>query len=106
MSTRSPVFSPNSSKRFTSSDAETGSQQEQQSEDPSSSNAKQPKTTSEGPARGATAKSSKTMAQLDEEMRVKMEDMSGEGGAAGVEYENGVAQGLKKEVKRNMFRVI
>jgi hypothetical protein len=46
------------------------------------------------------------MAQLDEEMRAKMEDMSGEGGAAGVEYENGVAQGLKKEVKRNMFRVI
>ncbi|KFH44215.1 hypothetical protein ACRE_050120 [Hapsidospora chrysogenum ATCC 11550] len=105
MSARSPIFTPNSSRRFTSSDAEAGSQQEKQPED-TSSNTKQPKTTSEGPARGATAKSSKTMAQLDEEMRAKMEDMSGEGGAAGVEYENGVAQGLKKEVKRNMFRVI
>ncbi|KAK2041950.1 hypothetical protein LZ31DRAFT_556516 [Colletotrichum somersetense] len=48
----------------------------------------------------------KTMAELDEELRLKLEGMSGEGGAAGVEYENGRAEGLKRGVKSNMFRVI
>lgn len=46
------------------------------------------------------------MAQLDEELRLRLEGMSGDGGAAGVEYENGRAEGLKSEVKRNMFRII
>ncbi|CAG9947440.1 unnamed protein product [Clonostachys rosea f. rosea IK726] len=49
------------------------------------------------------SKDKKTMAQLDEELRLRM---SGDGGAAGVEYENGRAEGLKSEVKRNMFRII
>lgn len=53
-----------------------------------------------------TAKGKKTMAELDEELRLKLEGMSGEGGAAGVEYENGKAEGLKRGVKSNMFRVI
>lgn len=48
----------------------------------------------------------KSMAELDEEMRLKMEGISGEGGASGVEYENGKAEGLKRGVKSNMFRVI
>lgn len=48
----------------------------------------------------------KTLAELDEEVRLKLEGMSGEGGAAGVEYENGRAEGLKRGVKQNMFRVI
>ncbi|KAJ4424700.1 hypothetical protein N0V82_000628 [Gnomoniopsis sp. IMI 355080] len=48
----------------------------------------------------------KTMAELDEELKLKMEDMSGGGGSAGVEYENGKAEGLKRGVKDNMFRVI
>lgn len=39
----------------------------------------------------------KTMAELDEELRLKMEGMSGDGGASGVEYENGKAEGLKQE---------
>ncbi|KAF6810129.1 hypothetical protein CSOJ01_06541 [Colletotrichum sojae] len=51
-------------------------------------------------------KKKKTMAELDEEMRLKLEAMSGGGGAAGVEYENGKAEGLKRGVKSNMFRVI
>ncbi|KAF5504559.1 hypothetical protein CGCF413_v004401 [Colletotrichum fructicola] len=46
------------------------------------------------------------MAELDEELRLKLEGMSGEGGAAGVEYENGKAEGLKRGVKSNMFRPI
>lgn len=48
----------------------------------------------------------KTVAELDEELRLKMEGMSGDGGSAGVEYENGKAEGLKRAVKDNMFRVI
>lgn len=48
----------------------------------------------------------KSMAELDEELRLKLEGISGDGGASGVEYENGKAQGLKRNVKANMFRVI
>lgn len=48
----------------------------------------------------------KTIAELDEELKLKMEGMSGGGGSAGVEYENGKAEGLKRGVKDNMFRVI
>ncbi|KAJ0166702.1 hypothetical protein CTA2_6213 [Colletotrichum tanaceti] len=55
---------------------------------------------------GAAAVRRKTMAEQDEELRLKLEGMSGEGGAAGVEYENGKAEGLKRGVKSNMFRVI
>ncbi len=48
----------------------------------------------------------KTMAELDEELRLKLEGVSGEGGTAGVEYEGGKAIGLKRSVKENMFRII
>lgn len=48
----------------------------------------------------------KTVAEADAELKSRLEAMSGEGGAAGVEYENGSAEGLKREVKRNMFRLI
>ncbi|KAB5578025.1 hypothetical protein GE09DRAFT_1088250 [Coniochaeta sp. 2T2.1] len=53
-----------------------------------------------------TAAKKKTMAELDEELRLKLEGISGDGGASGVEYENGKASGLKRNVKANMFRVI
>lgn len=46
------------------------------------------------------------MAQADEELRMKLEGISGDGGASGVEYENGKAEGLKRSVKSNMFRYI
>jgi hypothetical protein len=46
------------------------------------------------------------MAELDEELRLKLEGVSGEGGSAGIEYEGGKAVGLKRGVKENMFRVI
>lgn len=48
----------------------------------------------------------KTIAELDEELRLKLEGVSGEGGTAGVEYEGGKAVGLKRGVKENMFRII
>ncbi|KAF5634203.1 hypothetical protein F52700_5924 [Fusarium sp. NRRL 52700] len=53
-----------------------------------------------------TAPRKKTSAELDQELREKLEGMSGDGGGAGVEYENGKAEGLKRGVKSNMFRVI
>lgn len=57
-------------------------------------------------AKTTSAAHKKTMAELDEELRLKLEGISGDGGASGVEYEGGKAEGLKRNVKANMFRVI
>lgn len=57
-------------------------------------------------AKDSSKPKKKTSAELDQELREKLEGMSGEGGGAGVEYENGRAEGLKRGVKSNMFRVI
>ena len=46
------------------------------------------------------------MAQLDEELRVKLEGHSGDGGTAGVELENGKPVAMKRGVRENMFRLI
>lgn len=46
------------------------------------------------------------MAQLDEELHKKLEGMSGEGGAAGIELENGKPVAMKRGVRENMFRLI
>ncbi|KAH8162350.1 hypothetical protein CIB48_g5894 [Xylaria polymorpha] len=48
----------------------------------------------------------KTMAQLDEELRQKMLGIAGDGGEAGVEYEDGKPVAMKRSVKNNMFRYI
>lgn len=48
----------------------------------------------------------KTMAELDEELRLKLEGRSGEGGEAGVELEDGRPVAMKRGVKNNMFRLI
>jgi hypothetical protein len=48
----------------------------------------------------------KTMAQLDEELRQKLEGMSGEGGASGIELEDGKPVAMKRGVRENMFRLI
>lgn len=53
-----------------------------------------------------TPKRQKTVLEQDEELRLKLEGISGEGGGAGVEYEGGKAVGLKRGVRENMFRVI
>ena len=54
----------------------------------------------------ATDYGAKTQAQLDEELRHRMDDMAGDGGAAGVEYEDGQPVAMKRSVKNNMFRYI
>ncbi|KAJ9613342.1 hypothetical protein H2200_003284 [Cladophialophora chaetospira] len=51
-------------------------------------------------------KTSKSMAELDEEMKQAMENMSGEGGEYGLELEGGKPVSMKRGVKDNMFRYI
>lgn len=48
----------------------------------------------------------KSVAQLDEELRQKMSGIAGDGGEAGVEYEDGKPVAMKRSVKNNMFRYI
>jgi hypothetical protein len=60
----------------------------------------------ENKAGSSNAARKKTVAEKDEELRLKLEGRSGEGGSAGIEYEGGKAEGLKRGVKSNMFRVI
>lgn len=48
----------------------------------------------------------KTQAELDEELRQKLEGIAGDGGAAGMELEDGVPVSMKRGVKNNMFRYI
>ncbi|MCJ1333393.1 hypothetical protein MMC10_010089 [Thelotrema lepadinum] len=48
----------------------------------------------------------KTVAELDAELRQKLEARSGGGGEAGLEMEDGKPAALKRGVKENMFRVI
>lgn len=51
-------------------------------------------------------KQKKTQAELDEELRQKLEGIAGDGGEAGMELENGQPVSMKRGVKNNMFRYI
>ncbi|KAF2447663.1 hypothetical protein P171DRAFT_407996 [Karstenula rhodostoma CBS 690.94] len=51
-------------------------------------------------------KSQKTQAELDKELQLKMQGLSGDGGESGVEYEDGQPVSMKRSVKDNMFRYI
>ncbi|KAJ5123236.1 hypothetical protein N7448_009333 [Penicillium atrosanguineum] len=53
-----------------------------------------------------TSKNNRTVAQSDAELRERLEKMSGEGGAAGIEYEDGQPSAMKRGVRNNMFRLI
>ncbi|KAH7029305.1 uncharacterized protein B0I36DRAFT_363868 [Microdochium trichocladiopsis] len=55
---------------------------------------------------GPRKKPKKSMAELDEELRAKMSGLAGDGGEAGVEYEDGQPVAMKRSVKNNMFRYI
>ncbi|CAO2650438.1 Nn.00g017300.m01.CDS01 [Neocucurbitaria sp. VM-36] len=48
----------------------------------------------------------KTQAELDREVQLKLQGLSGDGGDAGVEYEDGKPVSMKRSVKNNMFRYI
>lgn len=51
-------------------------------------------------------KPKKTQAELDKELQLKMQGLSGDGGESGVEYEDGQPVSMKRSVKDNMFRYI
>jgi len=57
-------------------------------------------------AESSVAKRKKTVAELDEELRLKLEGISGDGGVSGLELENGKAVAMKRGVKENVFRLI
>jgi hypothetical protein len=61
---------------------------------------------SEGKPLETASTKKKTLAELDDELRMKLEGISGEGGAAGLEYENGKPAAMKRGVRENMFRLI
>ena len=48
----------------------------------------------------------RTQAQIDAELRQKLEDISGGGGEAGLELEDGQPVAMKRGVRENMFRLI
>ncbi len=58
------------------------------------------------PGAEEVSKQKKTQAELDDELRQKLEAMSGDGGAAGLELEDGQPVSMKRSVKNNMFRYI
>ncbi|OJJ97074.1 hypothetical protein ASPACDRAFT_1858539 [Aspergillus aculeatus ATCC 16872] len=49
---------------------------------------------------------SKSVSQADQELRERLEQMSGGGGASGIEYEDGKPTAMKRSVRNNMFRYI
>jgi hypothetical protein len=51
-------------------------------------------------------KKKKTQAELDEELQRKLQGLAGDGGGAGVEYEDGKPVSMKRSVRNNMFRYI
>lgn len=65
-------------------------------------------TSGEAPSSKQTPVSNKTktVAQADAELRERLERMSGDGGAAGIEYEDGQPSTMKRGVRNNMFRLI
>ena len=60
----------------------------------------------EGTSDGQAPPKRKTIAELDAELRQKLEARSGDGGEAGLEFEDGKPVAMKRGVKENMFRVI
>ncbi|CAK3990389.1 Hypothetical predicted protein [Lecanosticta acicola] len=54
----------------------------------------------------AANKPEMTQAQKDKELMEKLAGISGEGGEAGIEYEDGKPVAMKRGVKNNMFRLI
>lgn len=53
-----------------------------------------------------TPKKASSLAEADEELRRMLEEISGEGGASGVETEDGKPTSMKRAVRNNMFRYI
>jgi hypothetical protein len=59
-----------------------------------------------GEGQDKPAKAKKTIAEMDEELRMKMSGLAGDGGEAGIELEGGQPVSMKRSVRENMFRYI
>ncbi|KAI1464914.1 uncharacterized protein F4812DRAFT_440947 [Daldinia caldariorum] len=97
----SRIFPP--SRSFVLTQRSTSSQSHSQTQE------KSQHTTSIGQKDATSPKSQgnkKTMAELDAELQQKMSGLSGDGGEAGIEYEDGKPVAMKRGVKNNMFRYI
>lgn len=66
----------------------------------------EPSKQEDGKEEEKAATKKKTMAQMDEELRLKMAGLAGDGGEAGVELEGGQPVSMKRSVRENMFRYI
>ncbi|KAL9631854.1 MAG: hypothetical protein Q9164_005666 [Protoblastenia rupestris] len=78
------------------------STQQPQSTDNATDSTKDPSS----PSKDSPPKTLKTQAEADAELRQKLEAISGGGGEAGLELENGQPVAMKRGVKDNMFRLI
>lgn len=71
-----------------------------------SSAAKPSQTGSNVNASPDVVKPKKTLAEIDAELALKMAELAGDGGMAGVEFEDGQPTSMKRSVRNNMFRYI
>ncbi|KAI1413433.1 hypothetical protein F5Y13DRAFT_161270 [Hypoxylon sp. FL1857] len=92
-----PAKFPVSHYRLASSQPHSQQKEPNQSQDPKNQ-------ASEVTAKEKSKK--KSMAELDVELQQKMSGLSGDGGEAGIEYEDGKPVAMKRSVKNNMFRYI
>jgi len=72
----------------------------------SSDSAKEVKQESGKPSTEEANPKKKTQAELDAEVMAKLQGHDSEGGAAGIEYEDGKPSSMKRSVRNNMFRYI
>ncbi|RAH49778.1 uncharacterized protein BO95DRAFT_438970 [Aspergillus brunneoviolaceus CBS 621.78] len=74
--------------------------------DENSSNTQPPQENTPKAKKPATDPKLKSVSQADQELRERLEQMSGGGGASGIEYEDGKPTAMKRSVRNNMFRYI
>ncbi|KAJ5295510.1 hypothetical protein PENANT_c001G04118 [Penicillium antarcticum] len=87
--------------KLSKAEDQTKSKQEQEQ-----SNTSTDSPSSEDKERHPVPRKSKTVSEADAELRERLERMSGEGGASGIEYEDGKPNAMKRGVRNNMFRLI
>ncbi|KAK3686766.1 hypothetical protein LTR37_019481 [Vermiconidia calcicola] len=90
----------------TASKLATSSQQQQSSSQTGNADSNAKSKSGDLTDKAIQSSKKKSILEQDEELRQKMAGLSGEGGEAGVEYENGEPVAMKRSVKNNMFRYI
>ncbi|KAK1142717.1 hypothetical protein N8T08_007348 [Aspergillus melleus] len=91
------------SQNFSDANKDNTSSENQQS--PTKEEEQRSKATPES-NRQTKSEKAKSISQADDELRERLEQMSGGGGASGIEYEDGQPNTMKRSVRNNMFRYI